>query len=94
MLMKEQIFNAKNNEDSHLGEYKIPRRSSNMGHHVFKPYLRILKNLNLDVKHVTNSYSMKKNVEECLSLHVCCVHTLQVKHGRTNCCHIQFKEKN
>jgi hypothetical protein len=43
--MKEQIFNVKNDEDSHLGEYKIPRRSSNMGHHVFKPYLRILKNL-------------------------------------------------
>jgi dimeric dUTPase (all-alpha-NTP-PPase superfamily) len=64
-----------------------------MGHQVFKLYLRILKNLNLDVEHVTNSYSMKKNVEECLSLHFCRVHTLQVKHGRT-CCHIQFKEKN
>jgi hypothetical protein len=91
--MKEQIFNVKNDEDCHLGEYKTPRRSSNMRHHVFKPYLRILKNLNLDVKHVTNSYSMKRNVEECLSLRVCCVHTLPVKHGRT-CCHIQFKQKN
>jgi dimeric dUTPase (all-alpha-NTP-PPase superfamily) len=69
--MKEQIFNVKNDEDSHLGEDKIPRRSSNMGHDVFKPYLRISKNLNIVVKHVTNSYSMKKNVEECLSLRVC-----------------------
>jgi hypothetical protein len=45
--MKEKIFNVKNDEDSHLGEYKIPRRSSNMGHDVFKPYLRISKNLKL-----------------------------------------------
>lgn len=72
MLMKEQIFNVKNDEDTHLGENKIPRRSSNMGHHVFKNFEELKLRREACHKFIFNE---KECGRVCITTRLLCAHS-------------------